>query len=269
MIGAREVFGSPQQQALLKRGQALYELLADRPEATYYGRTVGVLTPTGEGRALLETLIALQGASNFFAVPNQDIAALKDELDAAGYGTTHYASWTGSETALAAAEAILAKHRLPDDITVTIIDQTTPKEGLEGLAQVSLGAGVLPVNGAVLRGASKPGLGVVATDAEGRPVSCAAAASFAHAESPYARMAWWGMLATDPSRRGERLALILGAHAIREMHRRFGYSAFFTGVQPGNAPSEAVSAKCGLHQSDTAILTVADPAAVAGGQLTK
>lgn len=266
---ADEVFGTAEQQTLLRRGRALYALLADTPEASYYGRAVGVLAADAKGRALLPHLVTLQGASNFFAVPDADVAGLQADMEAQAYATTHYATWTGGQTALAAAEQILADHALPDDVSLRVIDDTSPSDDLALLAEVSLTAGVLPISGAVLRGTLKPGLGIVAVDATGRPVSCAAAASFAHPHSALADMAWWGMLATHPDRRGQRLALILGAHAIREMHRRYGTARFFTGVQPGNAPSEAVSGKCGLTCNDSAILTVIDPSAVADGKLTK
>ncbi len=82
-------------------------------------------------------------------------------------------------------------------------------------------------------------------------------------------MAWWGMLATAPERKGQRLALILGAIVMRQMGDRFGFEQFFTGVQPGNAPSEAVCRKSGLAPDGTATITVVDPTMLAGGKLTR
>lgn len=269
MTTADEVFGTPAQETLLRRGQALYELLADTPAATYYGRAVGVLHPDAEGLALLQRLVTLQGASNVFGVANDAVADLRVEMAVKGYATTHYATWIGGDDALAAADRILDDTALPVDLTLQVIDGASDPEDLARLAEISLTVGVLPISGAVLRGTLRPGLGIVALDAGGRAVSCAAAAGFANSRSPYGDMAWWGMLATHPDRRGERLALILGAHALREMQRRHGYRRFFTGVQPGNAASEAVCAKCGLAPGETSIVTVIDPAAVEGGKLTK
>jgi RimJ/RimL family protein N-acetyltransferase len=76
------------------------------------------------------------------------------------------------------------------------------------------------------------------------------------------------MLATDPERRGQKLALILGALAMQQMHQRFGFASFMTGVQPGNAPSEAVCRASGLQDRGRAILTVVDSAVLPGGKLT-
>ena len=44
---------------------------------------------------------------------------------------------------------------------------------------------------------------------------------------------------------------------------------FMTGVEPGNAPSEAVCAKMGLVDSDAAIIGCADPNSLASGRMTK
>jgi len=77
------------------------------------------------------------------------------------------------------------------------------------------------------------------------------------------------MLATDPSRRGERLSLILGADTVLESHRSFGFTQFFTGVASGNAASEAVCTKLGLTRRTGISLTMGDPNLVPGGRMTK
>ena len=40
-----EYFGNDDQRAVLRRGKALAELLRDDPRFSYYGRTVGLVTP--------------------------------------------------------------------------------------------------------------------------------------------------------------------------------------------------------------------------------
>ena len=80
---------------------------------------------------------------------------------------------------------------------------------------------------------------------------------------------WWGMLATHPDRRGERLAVILGAMALIRMQDRYGFTQVFTGVEPGNAASEAVCRRMGLAPADTSVLSVADAALLPGGRMTK
>lgn len=265
-----EVFGTPEQQTVLRRGQALYELLADNPNVTYYGRGVGTLRPDATGLALLDRLIALQGVSTIFEVPEAERSALERRLTERGYSLTHYATWMGGPDAIAAAQATLAKRAPPADVTIRVIDTASPPGDLAHLAEVSLAAGVMPIAGSVLRGHLKPGVGAVAIDAAGRPIACAAAAAYCHRDAPgYNDIAWWGMLATDPARTGEGLAQILGATVLHQMHDRFGFKRFFTGVQPGNRPSEAVCAKAGLTSQASSILTCVDPGALSGGKLTK
>ena len=77
------------------------------------------------------------------------------------------------------------------------------------------------------------------------------------------------MLATDPARRGHGLSLILGAHDLLDMETRFGFQAFMTGVEPGNAPSEAVCARAGMSPGNDAIIACTDPHALASGRMTK
>jgi hypothetical protein len=166
----------------------------------------------------------------------------------------------------------LTRERRPDlwDVSIHVITEDSPAGHLQALADVSLGAGVLPVSGCILRGQRRPAVSVVALDAAGDGVSCAAASSFAHPDDPeFGRTAWWGMLATRPDRKGERLALILGAIAMREMHRRHGIGTFFTGIQAGNMASEAVCRRSGLAPAGRSILTPVDPTVIVGGKLTK
>ncbi len=81
--------------------------------------------------------------------------------------------------------------------------------------------------------------------------------------------AWWGMLATDPARRGQRLALILGAMVIEKMHDRSGFADFFTGVEPGNTGSEAVCARIRMHRTAFATIGCADPMTLGSKRMTK
>jgi hypothetical protein len=43
---SRDLFGSPEQQALLARGAALHRVTANDPTKTYYGRTTSIFSPT-------------------------------------------------------------------------------------------------------------------------------------------------------------------------------------------------------------------------------
>ena len=263
-------FGTEPQQALLKRGQDMFALTRDDPRLTYYGRTVGCADLAEASHQIVEALARLQGAAHYGCVADPEVRPLLGALGTKGYNTTHYVRWVSTDATFSAARQILSDHPLPSDIQALTLDPGSPVDDLRKLAEVALSCEVLPPAGAVLRGIARPAVSIVAIDRDGNPVSCAGSSAICHPDHPsLGGQAWWGMLATAESRRGERLALILGAMAILQMRDRFGFQSFFTGVQPGNGPSEAVCRKMGLAPDGTNVVTVVDPKAMPGGKLTK
>jgi len=260
-------FGSEAQRDLLTRGRALFDLLRDDPRFTYYGRGVGLVSPEDGDFDLLLALTRLQAFSHYGIVSDARLSEHTEAAHEAGLSVTLYPRWEGGDAVLRAAREILQDHSCPGDITVVRITPETPDVTLAQLAEVALGSGVLPPAGAVLRGQTRPGLGLVALDGAGKPVACAGAAAYLHPSRD--GHAWWGMLATDPARRGEKLALILGAMAIEAMHEGYGFRSFFTGVEAGNTASEGLCARIGLAPGGTSTLSVADPSMLPGGRMTK
>lgn len=264
----RDVFGTDQQQSILAKGAALFAVIRDDPRFSYYGRNVG-LADIGAGDVdLLAALTRLQGASSCANLPDAAVPDMRRAAEAIGLSTTHYQRWSGAADAIAAARAVVRSSPLPSDITLHRIDTDSTGALLEKLAEVSLACGVLPISGAVLRAATRPGTGFVALDTNGRPVACSAAAAYLHPEADGGEC-WWGMLATDPARRGQRLALRLGAEALLDITERFGFTRIFTGIEPGNAASESVCARMGLAPEDRSVIATVDPAQLAGGRMTK
>ena len=263
-------FGSEAQQALLKRGQDMFALTRDDPRMTYYGRTVGCADHTEASHQIVQALAKLQGAAHYGCVAGPEVKPLRSALETKGYKTTHFVRWASTGATFAAAKQILSDHPLPSDIQAVTLGLESPGDNLRKLAEVALSCEVLPPAGAVLRGIARPAVSIVAIDRDGNPVSCAGSSAICHPDHPsLGGQAWWGMLATAESRRGERLALILGAMAILQMQDRFGFQSFFMGVQPGNGPSEAVCRKMGLAPDGTNVVTVVDQKAMPGGKLTK
>ena len=265
-----EFFGNDDQRAVLRRGRGLADLLGQDKRYSYYGRTVGL--PDQEDGSIdhLAALAIVQGSTNYGAVPLGQVEAVKAAMVARGLVPMQYDKWEGSRSAIAAARQVVATHSLPEDLTMLRLDASTPDGHLASLAEMALGCGVLPPCGEVLRGILRSAVCLVAIDRTSKVVSCAASSAFAHEDHPkHGRQAWWGMLATDPVRRGQRLSVVLGAHALLEMETRFGFGDFMTGVEPGNAPSEAVCARMGLSKGQYAIIGCADPRALASGRMTK
>ena len=263
-------FGSEAQQALLHRGQLMHQVTGDDPRFTYYGRTVGLAGPSDGPVSTLSALARLQGNSNYGRVPVARMQSLAAEAQAEGLSTVTYARWEGGDDAIAAADAVLERHALPSDLAVHRLGENTSPAIWRSFADMALGCGVLPPTGSALTGRMKPGVTLVAVTGDGRAVSCAAAVVALNPGHPDAgRESWWGMLATDSAWRGRRLSLILGAQVLATMARDHGFTRFFTGVEPGNAASEAVCARMGLERSPFDILGAADPSLVPGGRMTK
>ncbi|WP_135505896.1 GNAT family N-acetyltransferase [Roseovarius aestuariivivens] len=263
-----EVFGSAAQQALLIRGHACFRILRDDPRFSYYGRAVGLAAPERDTLGLVTALTRLQGVGSIARIPDQDMPSLRAQLEDEGLSVTHYARWSGGAAAIRAARAWCRDVPLPDDLTLHRIDADSPPDTLEKLAEVSLACGVLPITGPVLRGITRPGTGFVAVDAAGVPVASAGAAAYLHPDRDGGEC-WWGMLSTDPTRRGQRLALRVGAEVLLDITQRFGFTRVFTGIEPGNAASEAVCARMGLVREDASVLSTADPGQMPGGRMTK
>jgi hypothetical protein len=265
-----EFFGSDDQRALQRRGRALAALLGQDRRYSYYGRSVGLPGPEDGDIDHLAALVTVQGYAVYGAVALDQVDALKTALSARGLVPMHYDKWQGSGSALAAARRVIATLSLPEDLTMLRLDASSADGQLASLAEMALGCGVLPPCGEVLRGLLRPAVCLVAVDRASKVVSCAASSAYAHEDHPrHGGQAWWGMLATDPARRGQRLSVVLGAHVLLEMESRFGFGDFMTGVEPGNAPSEAICARMGLSRGQFAIVGCADPRALASGRMTK
>ena len=265
-----EFFGSDEQRAILRRGRGMAALLEQDARYSYYGRTVGLVGPKDGDIDQLATLAMVQGATNYGAVPSSQVDAVKAGMRARGLVPMQYDKWEGTGSAVAAARHAIATTSLPEDLTLVRLEASTPDQLMASMAQMALDCGVLPLCGEVLRGLYRPAVCLLAIDREANVVACAASCAFAHLEhAGYGKQAWWGMLATHPARRGHRLSLILGAHVLLDMETRFGFRAFMTGVEPGNAPSESICARIGLSRGDFAIIACTDPQALASGRMTK
>ncbi|WP_425039798.1 N-acetyltransferase [Primorskyibacter sp. S187A] len=246
------------------------DLLALDPRYSYYGRTVGLVSPSDGGIDQLAALTRVQGNSNYAAVSLNETTHIKCALETRGLTPLVYRKWEGTSHAVAMARTIVGKTPLPGDLSLLRVDASTPDKTLASLAQMALTCGVLPSCGEALRGMIKQAVCVAAVEESGRVVSCAAASAFAHAKhASLADQAWWGMLATAKSHRGQRLSLILGAHALLDMEARFGFRSFMTGVEPGNLASETVCTRMGLEPGAYNIIGCADPASLSSGRMTK
>ena len=263
-----EFFGAPDKVALMRRAAALWELLKEQPRYSFYGRMVALSEPDEDAPARLMNLARVQGASVAYYYPKSGLDNLFAQYEAQGFAHDWWNHYRGGEAALAAARKVLAEHALPGDVTSARIDSATPAELVVKTAELCISCEVMAVPGSVMRGISQPGITLVALDRMGSPVAHAASYVIHHPESVRATDAFWGMLATREDRRGQRIALVLGAHAIVHMWEREGIRGFMTGVREGNISSSRLCNRLGVVDTEWAYAQCIDRAQL-GGQLTK
>lgn len=264
-------YGSADQQAMARKAEALFALVKGDPRFAWYGRNV-VLTETGEGALdTFDHLVRLQGATAWYPVPGAEVGQLVEAIEGRGFRTDGFCFCRTAEEAdsVALAEAVLDRVALPEDLTLTRLGPDSPDADLDALAEVALSCGVLPPPASVLRGEVRRSVLLLARDRAGMPVATAAAIESFHPDGPLGDTSWWGMLATVPKRRGEGIALRMGAEAMLTMSREHGFRRFMTGIRAENAPSLGLCAKLGVGPTGDEILIAMDPSAFSDARITK
>lgn len=264
-----DYFGNSDQQRLQMRAHGLWTILKDMPDYACHGRVVGLAHFEDDNLDRHIALARLQGVAPVDGMPRDQLAARRAALEGAGLVTDVYDHWQGTAATFDAARALLANRTLPADLVVCSTGPDTPPEDLDGLDRLTQGCDVLLPMAAFLRGAERPSVFLYAKDPEGRVVGAAASVAQFHPTHPKHGMVWWGMLSTTADRRGQGIALILGAMVLRKVQDVLGYHACFTGIRAGNAPSEALCSKLALQRTDSVDLLAIDPGAFGGGQMTK
>lgn len=250
MLTNDEFFGSPERIALSRRSANLWSLLRDDPRYAYYGRLVALSDPGQDAAEILFAMARLQGAAVSYFFPASAAASLFAQLEERGLRTDRHEHFWGGEAALAASLRAQEDFALPPDLSVFAIDTGTPRELVGAVAELCHSCDVMPVPGPIMRGRTRNGICLVATDQNGHPVATASSYMIHHPSSPRAKDAFWGMLATREDRRGERIALLLGAQAIVHMWERHGARGFMTGVRSDNSSSRALCNKLGVNATE-------------------
>lgn len=264
-----EVFGTPDQQAMMRKGMALRQLTKDDPRFSYYGRNVALTAFSSDAIETVVSLSKLQGTSSCLYVPVKEVESFASSLAQRSFAVDQFELWRGENEALVASKATLAQRQLPDDLEIININPDTPTDIMAALDKVTASCGVLLPFGDVMRGLDSPTVCMLAVDRNGTPIASAASVAFNHQDNVHGKDAWWGMLATHEDRRGEGIAIVLGAMAILSMNERHGSSAFITGVCKGNVASEKLCQKLGLSAGHYGVVTALDPKQFPGGRMTK
>lgn len=265
-----EYFGTPAHVALARRTRDLYRLLADDPRYGSYGRNIILLGDQGAGTAkMIAAASRLVGGAGVHYYPAVKAEALLAGLTGLGQDAGCWQHCSGGRRAYELCRAIVADAPLPPDLQVVRLSADSPAGLVRATAELSMECGVAPLPGKFMRGLANPGLCLVAVDADGAPVATGASYRYTHPDSAYPDYAFWGALATRPDRRGEKLAMILGAMAIVHMWEVHGVCGFSTGIKADNAASMAVCARQGVVPGDWAFVACTDPVHFKGVTFTR
>ena len=165
----------------------------------------------------------------------------------------------GGNHTIISASSVVSTRNLPEDLELIYIDEDTSKSVLQGIDALTQYHGAsLPMESLLL----KPGtrrVGVAALDGDGNVVGTSAAGAHFHRNHARCDEAFWGMLATREDRRGQGIALLLGALCMLAMNERHGFEKFFAAVKKGNIPSEGLCATLGLTPTETSVVFAIDP----------
>jgi hypothetical protein len=264
-----ELFGAESSISLMKRSTALWSLLKDSPRYAYYGRLVGLSDPGNDMADLLSSLARLQGAAVAYYVPKTHAEALFSDLEERGFSTDRHEHYWGGEAAYQASRSIISEYTLPADLTISVLDASSLRSFVAEVAELCQSCDVMPVPGTIMRGEARRGINLVASDTNGHPVGSASSFVMHHPSGPHPSDVFWGMLATREDRRGEKIALMLGAMAIVHMWENEGARGFMTGVRQDNASSQSLCSKVGVTDSDWIYAQCLDTGLLKSSAITK
>ncbi len=265
-----EFFGSEAQITVSKRARDLWTLSAGDPRFSYNGRMVALNGDIGpEMIDVLAAVARLQGAVTSHFFPEDQAKKTSAAIEELGLSCNRWEFYRGQKTAYEAAKGILAKYQLPDDLTVERLSPETSAKKVADLATMAADCEVMVMSGRVMRGLDIEGITLGAYDQSGAAVSSAWGYKCYHPESGLSENAFWGGLTCREDRRGQKIALILGAMSIVMLWEDHGVRGFCAGITAGNMPSIAVCEKLGVLPTDWVGLGVTDPNMFEGGRLTK
>jgi GNAT superfamily N-acetyltransferase len=256
---AQRYFGSPDNRRIQRNAEAIWRLIGADNRFCCHGRAVSLAEGTNENIPLQASLAHLQGIGICDSVPAADVHARRLALRMLGLQVERLEIFRGQGQPLTEARSVIAQTALPEDLSCISIDEQTSSAELSALDAFTQEHGASLPMASFLLAKGRRSVCYLARDRAGNIVgSCAAGAHF----QPGHRCsdeAFWGMLATRDDRRGQGIAVYLGATAMLAMAERHGFETFLTAVKQGNTASERVCTKLGLQPNGTCALFAIDP----------
>ncbi len=265
-----EFFGTEPQQTVSMRARDVWELVSDDPRFSYNGRIVAVAGYIGpQTSEKLVSLARLQGSATCHFLPKDQAKAVQQAVEVRGLSSNIWEFCKGGELAYEAAQRTLETHKLPVDVSVERLTIDTEASRISDFAAMAGECGVLVMSGRVIRGLDVPGITLAGIDQSGQTVASAWGYKCYHSQSKFSDYAFWGGLTCRKDRRGQKIALILGALVIVQLWEDMQVRGFCTGIVGGNAASFALCEKLSVLPSDEIGLGVTDPDMFQGATLTK
>ena len=257
--GEYAYFGSSDNQHIQRNAEAIWELIRNDPRYCCHGRAVSLAEGLEKNIQLQASLALLQGVGICDSVPSWHLEYRRSALEKLGLKVERLEVFRGGNHTVISARSVVSARNLPEDLELVYIDECTSKSVVQGIDVFTQCHGAsLPMESLLL----KPGTRSVclaALDGDGNVVGTSAAGAHFHSSHARCDEAFWGMLATREDRRGQGIALLLGALCMLAMNERHGFEKFFTAVKKGNTPSEGLCAKLGLKPNDTSVVIAIDP----------
>jgi hypothetical protein len=257
--GEYAYFGSSDNQRIQRNAEAIWQLIKNDPRYCCHGRAVSLAEGFEENIQLQASLALLQGVGICDSVPSWHIEHRRSALEKLGLTVEQMEIFRGGNDTIISARSVVNARNLPEDLELIYIDECTSKSVLQGIDAFTQYHGAsLPMESFLLKTGTRS-VCVATLDGEGKVVGTSAACAHFHSSHSRCDEAFWGMLATREDRRGQGIALLLGALCMLAMNERHGFEKFFTAVKKGNTPSEGLCTKLGLKPNDTSAVIAIDP----------
>ncbi|PWJ21365.1 GNAT family N-acetyltransferase [Jannaschia seohaensis] len=266
---ANRYFGTPAQQALEARADALWQIVSGDPRYSCHGRAVALADRSAEAVGLQIALARLQGVGPSDRLTPEVAQARITGIERAGLVVDTYHHWTADASAVAVAERFLAGHALPDGLSVARVGPETTDEVYDRLDALTQSCGVLLPSASFLLGDVCPAVCLYAETEAGDVAGAAAAVAQTPPGTPHEGHVWWGMLSTAEAWRGHGVAKHLGAKALVDISERARVTHFGTGIREGNAASARLCETLGFSDSGLVDVIAVDPVILSGGRMTK
>ena len=257
--GKYAYFGSSDNQRIQRNAEAIWDLIKNDPRYCCHGRAVSLAEESKENIQLQASLSLLQGIGICDSVSPSNIDFRRSELEKLGLQVEQMEIFLGGSHTITSARSVVSARKLPGDLKLLYIDEDTPKSVLQKIDAFTQHYGAsLPMESFLIKPGTRS-ICIAALDGDGNVVGTSAAGAHFHQNHARCDEAFWGMLATHEDRRGQGIALLLGALCMLAMHERHGFDKFFTCIKRGNTPSERLCTNLGLKPNGTSAVFSIDP----------